>query len=142
MGGGCREGEEQAHVRIRRQLGDYRWTLLPDHPPQGQLPTCDAFFPRFSAENMEMKTCHIHRRNKNPSPINLGLPSLDFTTSTPRPQEAGFKKNFISSTYRGQEFPRTKATSQRESHLTSGTMRKQSRLESQSQGNGVRTTLA
>lgn len=67
------------------------------------------------------------------SHLSLGMCSLDFTTPTPWPQEAGFQ-DFISSPYRGQEVHLTETVIQSESNLlTSGIMQKQNRVKSQSQ---------
>lgn len=97
------DGAEQATAGIRRWLRDEKRTLLPNNYPQGQQPTCAACFLRLFTENMKVKVYHINRRSKNPSHINLGMPSLGFIPPTPRPQEVGSETNFISSTYRGQE---------------------------------------
>lgn len=83
----------------------------------------------------QTKVYHFNQRNKNLSHRNFRMPSLDSITPIPWPWEAGFTKDLISSTPRRQEIHCTETVSHL---LNAGTVRKQSRLKSQSQRRRVR----
>lgn len=78
---GVEKGKEQARVGSEGSSGISGGLCYLTILPQGQLPTCDAHFPKFSAENMAAKPCHIYQRNKNPESLKpwTALPGLDHT---------------------------------------------------------------
>lgn len=110
---------------------------LPDTGPWGQLPTCAAFFPKQG-----MKSTIVTEEIKIRDHRNCGCPPGHHHTHILAPG-GELSKHFISPTYRGQGSYWTQMGTQRYSNLLpSGSMRKQSRLNPQSQGRGVRSTRA